>query len=166
MWIPKGTSIVSLWNLWIELCLFPRPKCQGALRTVFGLASFLTFGSAFSVMALLRFTELLSSGHEIDDEIWPILIRCGLQVTEWKIVLKSSIWRGAENSEWEKFVAQNGEFEFPSLTLPGASLIIFESWTPRFRTSLIWSPRLSRNKVLQFFVFTRLSFICFSWFRN
>ena len=30
---------------------------------------------------------------------------------------------GAENSEWEKFVAQNGEFEIesPSLTLSGAS---------------------------------------------
>ena len=45
------------------------------------MTSFLIAAGAFSVMALLRLTDLLSSGHQIDDEIWPILIRCGLQVT-------------------------------------------------------------------------------------
>jgi hypothetical protein len=51
-------------------------------RTFLGLISFFVVVGAFSVMALLRFTDFLKSGHPIDDEIWPSLIRCGLQVKQ------------------------------------------------------------------------------------
>lgn len=57
-----------------------RPKCQGIIRGAMGLIALLLFGAALSVMILLRFTDTLKSGHPIDDEMWPILIRIGIQL--------------------------------------------------------------------------------------